>query len=188
MNRFFEELDRQLSRPATIILVGGAAALLLGGVRPTQDVDFSIQTKEAPSIVARGILFSEKQSGLQSEYSSDIERWSMLNLLDYRKHVRPYKKFGKVNVTILEPEYWSIGKMGRYYDSDIQDMVSVFKNQNTQLSPLVSVWKKVIKDSPLSDDLFHFKKHIEHFLNHFGGQFWTEKEMGSAANIFFTQI
>ncbi len=31
IDHFFEELDRQLSRPATIILVGGAAALLLGG-------------------------------------------------------------------------------------------------------------------------------------------------------------
>ncbi len=130
------------------------------------------------------IATSEKRGGMRAEYSSDIERWSMFNLLDYKKKVRPYKKFGKINVTLLEPEYWSIGKMGRYYDSDVQDMAAVFKNQKTPLSRLIAVWQKVLKKSPLSDDLFHFKKHIEHFLNHSGRELWAEKERDEALKVF----
>ncbi len=172
IDAFFKNLSQEIKRPATIILIGGAAALLLGGVRPTEDIDFSIASKESVDSLSKGISLSEKQSGIRAEYSDDIERWSMFDLLDYKKHTRPYKIFGKLKITILEPEYWSIGKMGRYYDSDVEDMICVFKKQKTNLKQLLTVWTKSLKKSPLSDDLFHFKKHAEHFLKTYGSRIW----------------
>ncbi|MBI3246067.1 MAG: hypothetical protein HYZ50_06130 [Deltaproteobacteria bacterium] len=40
--RFFGALDRRLPCPSKIILTGGSEALLLGGQRPTGDIDFDL--------------------------------------------------------------------------------------------------------------------------------------------------
>lgn len=172
IDKFFILLSKKLSKPVRVILVGGAASLLLGGTRPTHDIDFAIDGKNTHHEIEEGIKEAEKKTGIVSEYSEDIERWSMLTLLDYKKHTRFYKKFGRVTIEILEPEYWSIGKMGRYLDSDVQDMIVVFKKQKTNLASLLKVWKTSMKKSPLSDELFHFKKHIEHFLKTYGLEVW----------------
>lgn len=175
IDRFFLNLSCQLGQPATVILIGGAAALLLGGARPTEDIDFAIKGKGPADRLADAISTARNQTGVKTEYAEDIERWSMLTLLDYRKHTRFYKAFGSLRVEILEPEYWSIGKVGRYYDSDIEDMIVVFKNQKIKVDDLLSVWKKSLEKSPLSDELFHFKKHVIHFLNTYGVQIWGGK-------------
>ena len=172
IDNYFRTLSQELNVKTRIILIGGAAALIMGGVRPTRDVDFEIETKASPEQIEQSIRISENKSGLASEYSGNIERWSMLNLPGYRKHTKTYKKFGKLTVDILKPEYWSIGKIGRYLDSDIQDMLSVFKEQKTRPENLMKVWKEVIKTSPVSDELFHFKKHMEHFMKTFGEKLW----------------
>lgn len=175
IDSYFLTLSQTLNKPTRIILIGGAASLIMGGVRSTRDVDYEIQTKESAEVIQRGILKSEKKSGLASEYSTDIERWSMLNMPGYRKKITLYKKFNHVSVYVLKPEYWSIGKIGRYLDSDIQDMIAVFTKQKTKPESLIKVWKEVLKKSPLSDELFHFKKHIEHFFNTFGPKLWNKK-------------
>ncbi|MBI2341024.1 MAG: hypothetical protein HYU99_11770 [Deltaproteobacteria bacterium] len=175
IDQFFLKLAETLDKPATVILIGGAAALLFGGARPTEDIDFGINGLNRADKIADGISAARKETGVKTEYSEDIERWSMLTLLDYKKHTRPYKIFGKLKVTILEPEYWSIGKAGRYYDSDIQDMITVFKSQKTDSARLLRVWARSLRESPLSDDLFHFKKHVVHFMKTYGREIWGNR-------------
>lgn len=172
---FFKQASKEIPTPTTIVLVGGAAALLMGGVRPTEDIDFAVTSKSPADLVAQGIAACEKSSGIRTEYAEDIERWSMITLLDYKKHTRPYKTFGKLKVAILEPEYWSIGKVGRYYDSDVSDMVVVFKKQKTDPKKVSRVWGRSLRESPLSDDFFHFRKHACHFAQTYGKKIWGSK-------------
>jgi hypothetical protein len=42
LGRFLSALSRRLPCPAALVLTGGGEALLLGGTRPTGDVDFGL--------------------------------------------------------------------------------------------------------------------------------------------------
>lgn len=172
---FFKELGKELKKPAKIWLTGGAASLLLGGVRPTMDVDFAFSGGGSLDQFEININKAHQKSGLNAEYAEDIDRWSMISFLDYKKHSTLYKKIGKIQVFILDPEYWSIGKITRYLDSDVSDMVAVFKKQKTTPDQLIKVWAQALKKSPKSEALFHFKKHVEHFLKAHGTKIWGNK-------------
>lgn len=169
---FFSNLSHILDQPATVILTGGTAALLMGGVRPTVDIDFAIDTQNSTEVLEAGIKRSATESAVVAQFSQDIDRWSSITLLDYKRHTRPYKKFNKIEVRILDPEYWSIGKMSRYYDSDISDMIAVFRAQKTDLNRLLSILAKALVQSPPSTAVFQFKKQVEHFLSHHGKTAW----------------
>lgn len=172
IDHFFELLAEQCTAPMTIILTGGAAALLMGGVRPTLDIDCAITAKEMSADVDQIFSRITQQTQINVQYSEDIDRWSMISFLNYKKHTRPYKVFGKIKVEILEPEYWSIGKMTRFYASDVDDMVAVFKKQKTDPNRLVQVWSKALKKSPRSNAQFNFKRHVAHFFQKYGPTIW----------------
>ncbi len=80
---------------------------------------------------ATGICHQEAidETGIQANYAEDIDRWGMVTLLDYRNNTKLYKKYGKLALWVLDPAYWSIGKMTRFIDPDIQDMIQVFRKK-----------------------------------------------------------
>ncbi len=175
IDHFFECLDKELHAPTRVILIGGAAATLYGSKRPTEDIDFELQTSEPEDQLAKAILAAEMASGIKAQYSTDIDHWGMISLGDYRKHTRPYKKIGKITVELLQPEYWSIGKVSRYYDSDVEDMVLVFKRQKTDPNHLLAVWQEALKYSPVSNALFLFKQQVAQFFRQHGRGIWGAK-------------
>lgn len=180
IDRFFQTLNAELDKPATVWLVGGAASLLMGGARPTQDIDFAIESRNEIQKLADGIIKTEKETDIPAQYAEDIDRWSMITFLDYKKHSKIYKRFGKVTVRLVNPEYWSIGKVARYYDSDVDDMLAVFSEQNTTPKKLLSVWSRAAKKSPLSDSLFQFKRQSRHFITLYGKRLWGKDFDGEA--------
>ena len=72
---------------------------------------------------------------------------------------------------LLEPAYWSIGKIARYLDPDVDDLVRVFKKQRVPALKLAKLWGKALAKSPRSSASFSFKKHVEHFLELMAGLF-----------------
>ena len=175
VERFFQELSLHWKRPTRVLLIGGAGALLMGGVRPTMDVDFEVQFlsrggswepfEEAVRKVREG-------TGIGAQCAESIERWSELTLLDYRRHSRPVGRFGKIEVRVLEPEYWSIGKIGRYWDQDIQDMIAVFKRQKPDPLRLAQIWAQAIARSPKSTQLALVRRQTLHFFQTSGKEIW----------------
>lgn len=178
VRRFFRILARELNAPATIILTGAAAGSLLGHVRPSRDVDFAIllrrQTPERWAAVERAVARTRQLTGIDANYAADIDRWSSVTLLDYRRHTRPVERFGPLTLRVLDPAYWSIGKISRSLRSDIEDLVRVFQRQRVPAGRVLRLWARAIRHSPPSPALTTCRQHVEGFLREFGREIWGE--------------
>lgn len=150
----------------------------MGGKRPTEDVDFEVMISGSESNWEKfheAVEAAEKITGIKGDYSSNIERRSQISFLDYRAQSRGYKKFGKITVDVLEPKYWSIGKITRYLDADVQDLVAVFQHEKTSPAELAKLWEKAFEKSGRSSELTLAKKHPAHFFKTYGEKIWGKK-------------
>lgn len=175
VERFFQELSKRWKFQTRVLLLGGAEALVLGGTRPTLDVDFEVRFLSQKSSweefnkVARE---ASVHTGIGAQYAESVERWSQVTLLDYRRHTRLLGRFGTIEVRILDTEYWSIGKIARYWDQDIQDMLAVFQREKPDPLRVARVWAKAIAHSPRSTGLDLTKRQVLHFFRTFGKGIW----------------
>lgn len=185
---FLRELAAQLDAPAEIILTGAAAGALMGNIRPSMDIDFEIRLKQAKELEERlGIIMEDlkQKTGLDVNYSEDISHWSMISFLDYREGALPYKKFGLLDVKIIAPAYWTIGKMSRFYELDILDMIKVIQSKKIKAETLVELWAKALRSSPLSLATRRFRDHVLYFLKTYGKKVWgAEFQTDSAIEAF----
>jgi hypothetical protein len=176
IDKFFRTLSRQLQQPVQVIVTGAAAGALMGRVRPSVDIDFAISLIRAGGgtwvALEAAIQETVKRTGIQANYAADIDRWGQITLMDYRRRTLPYRTFGKLEVRILEPAYWAIGKLSRYLDPDVQDLIAVFKRQRPVPARLVSVWGAALKASVRSTAQGHFRRQVEHFLRTYGRRIW----------------
>ena len=178
--RFFEILADRFDEECQIILTGAAAGALYGRVRPTADIDFSLKLKKKSARgyeqswqrFAKAIRETGVRTGIAAQYGEDIDHWSSITLLDYQKHKYLFRRFGKIKVYLMEPSYWAIGKLGRYLDSDIRDLVHVLKKTDTSWQALAPLLGKALRESPKSTACFSFRKQVEDFLKTYGRQIW----------------
>jgi len=179
IERFFRIFDQELGEEARAILTGAAAGALLGRVRPSVDVDFALELRQknmqAWEKIEPAIERTVKLTGIQANYAEDIDRWGLISLLDYKKHTRAYRRFGRLRLELLEPTYWSIGKMTRYLEPDVQDMVEVFRRRHIPWKGLVSLWGRALRASSMSPALLQFRRQVEHFLRQQGRAIWGRK-------------
>ena len=179
INRFFRVVAQGLDWPVKVILTGAAAGTLLGHIRPSLDIDFGIEligkSKKGWQKVEEAIAQAQKVTGISVNYAQDIDRWGSISLLDYRKHVRPYHVFGKLQVNLLDPAYWTIGKMTRFLDSDIWDVVEVISKEGISSQKLVQLWGKALWTSPRSTASVQFRQHVEHFIRQHGKSIWGKR-------------
>src|SRR5262245_17212697 len=97
--------------------------------RATLDIDFEIRLKRGGlrsgtgggwESVHKAIEDTARATGITPQYDEDIDKWSAIALPSKRS--RLYRDFGKVEVRILNPELWAVGKLTRYLSTDIQDL------------------------------------------------------------------
>ena len=173
---FFRQLDQEIACRATIILVGASAGTLMGHIRPSVDIDFEIRarySKYANRLALEAkIQKVAKNLGIAVNFSEDISHWSMVSYLDYRKTARFYHQFGKLKVKLIAPEYWTIGKMARFYELDIQDMIRIIRKKRLHAQKLVLLWREAMKTSDLSLELGQFKDHVIYFLRTYSRKLW----------------
>ncbi|MSR78151.1 MAG: hypothetical protein EXS63_08030 [Candidatus Omnitrophica bacterium] len=175
---FFRELDKALGQKAEIILLGASAGSLMGHIRPSFDIDFEIRLappKVRKKNIEEEILKTARKAGVAVNFSENVDHWSMISYLDYRKTAIPYKKFGRLNVKLIAPEYWTIGKMARYYALDAKDIAAIIKRKKLRPASLVRLWNRALKSSDLSLELGQFKTHACHFLKNYGRRLWGKK-------------
>lgn len=176
VEQFFEKLGEQLSSPARIYLTGGVASWFWGGDRPTQDIDFGLQsTSRNMPKVEMAIQKVSKSLDIPVQFSEDISRWGTVGVANYKKKAKLYKKIGKLSVYLLDPAVWSIGKINRYYHSDIQDLRRVLKKQKLDFKKLTKLWVQALRESPRSSHHFLFIKTAEDFIRHYGKEIWGKR-------------
>lgn len=174
---FFKELDRRLAAEAQVILVGAGAGSLMGHIRPSLDIDFEIRFKKhVPSALRRRLDQAVRDAasaiGVAVNYSEDISHWSMVNYLDYRKTALPYRRIGKLTVKLIAPEYWTIGKMTRFLELDIRDMVRIIRKKKLKPARLARLWSRALRASRLSLELGQFRQHVVYFYKKYGKKIW----------------
>jgi hypothetical protein len=176
IDRFFRTLAREFSGSLTVIVTGAAAGSLWGYVRPSQDIDFGVRLsrhdQDAWERFQAAVDRTVQQTGIQVNYAEDIDRWGSITLLDYRRHTVPYRRFGRLSVRLLDPVYWSIGKLGRYFELDVNDVVKVLRRQRVPESSALRLWGRVLRASPRSTAVTQFRFQVEHFLRTHGRTIW----------------
>jgi len=175
IEKFFRVLAREYDAAVTIIVTGAAAGSLFGHIRPSQDIDFGLvlghsarQWERFQEAVSRTV----QQTGIQVNFTEDIDRWNSIALLDYRRHTMPYRRFGQLIVRLLAPAHWAIGKLTRYFDLDVDDLVHVLRRTRVPAASTVRLWGKALRESPRSTAVIQFRNQVEHFLKTYGRQVW----------------
>ncbi len=173
---FFRTLNAELRQDAGVILTGAAAGSIMGGLRPSVDIDFEIELRDPGEAdwerLESAIRKAVEKTGIYANYAEDIDRCGMITLLDYKNRTSLYKKYGKLAVRVLDPAYWSIGKMTRFIDPDIQDMIRVFRKKKVPPMRLAKVWGRALKESPRSTALAGFRRQVEGFFRSYGKKIW----------------
>lgn len=174
IDRFFRTLSKRWPHPTRIILVGGGYALLKGGARTTEDLDFEVETEDLASF-SEVLKEVANETGIRPQFSEDIDHWSQITLLDYRQQSRLYKKFRKIRVYLPTVIHWGIGKITRYLDQDASDLRAVFKKVKPDPKKVARIWRSAIERSPRSNVLFQAKKNALAFFSIHGKDIWGKK-------------
>jgi hypothetical protein len=171
IERYFKILDKVYSKKCRVIVTGAAAGALYGSVRATMDIDFSAEAADWEGF-SKAVEETSVRTGIAAQYAEDIGRWSSITFMDYKKHTFIYGRFGHIEVRLMEPPYWAIGKLSRYLDPDIRDLVKVFKKTGTRWQETVSVAGRALRKSSKSTACFLFRKQVEGFLGQYGKKIW----------------
>ncbi len=176
VDRFFTRLSRAYPHPARVWILGGAAALLMGGTRPTMDIDFEVKldaSGEKPwNDFTAAIDTVQAETGIQAQYSECTDRWSSITFLDFREHAKSFKSYGTIKVFLFSPLHWSIGKISRFLQQDCDDMLAVFSHTQPDPCELAQTWNQALKKSPRSPEVFLARKNMQHFLKEYGKKVW----------------
>jgi hypothetical protein len=179
LDRLFREIARRLPRAATIVLTGGSEAMLLGGARPTRDVDFGWSSAdpsdEDGGAIEAAFLEAAAATGIAIEYSTDIDRWSSVSVPRSRVRSRPYRRVGLLRVRLLDPACWAVYKLARYWESDVSDLVQVLPRTRVGPLRLASLAGESLRASPRSPQLFLFRRQVEHFFREHGTSIWGNR-------------
>lgn len=175
LQRFLHALARESDQPVRLIITGAAAAAVWGAARPSLDVDFAIipvGRRKEWALIEAAIARAVQRTGIPANFAQDIDRWGPVSLLDYQRHTVAYRRFGQLRVELLDPAYWTIGKISRYLDPDVRDLVSVLKRRHLAPDRLIRLWARALRASPRSDGLAQFRRQAEHFLRTYGRSVW----------------
>ena len=177
IERFFSALARSWPHPTECILIGGAAAALEGGGRPTADVDFEARLGGGASvndadIFAGAVRFAEAASGLSGQFTEDLSAWSPVAMPPYRARKRLWKAFGPVRVYLLAPSDYIVSKLRRGAAHDFTDLLLVCRAHRVPWRLLAVRCGMAVRASPKSTRLVSFMKRAEYLFRRYGHSLW----------------
>jgi len=161
--------------------------MLLGGTRPTRDIDFGVGgagERRWPEIEA-AILAAADESRVAVQYSTDIDRWSPVAIPPGRFKTRRLRRIGRLSVHLLDPGCWAVYKLARYLDADVDDLCSVLRRERLSPMMLARLCGESLQASPRSTQLFAFRRHVEHFFETYGERVWGKRFSAERAAAIF---
>ncbi len=180
IERFLTILAAELGEPARAFLTGAAAAALWGRVRPSADIDLGLEFRGRARAASPGswqriqeaIDRTTRLTGVPASVAEDIDRWGMITLLDYRRSSRLFRRFGKLEVRLLNPVNWAIGKLTRCLDPDVRDVTEVLRRQKVPWIGAARTWGRALRASPASTTQFQFRLNVQDFFRRRGRSIW----------------
>jgi len=177
LSKFLVALARRIPCRVRIVLTGGCEAMLLGGSRPTGDIDFGVVVpgEEPWPEIETAILAAADESAVTVQYSTDIDRWSSVAIPPRRQKTRRFRQIGPLAVHLLRPDCWAVYKLARYLDADVDDLCSVLRRERIPAVTLARLCGESLRASPRSTQLFAFRRHVEHFFAAHGPTIWRKR-------------
>ena len=182
VDQFFLGLSHRYPLPLKAVITGGSAAVLYGAPRATRDIDFELKEgkrfKPSPnqSSLEAAVESSRGEAQIAVEYTEDWDRTSSIARPRVSPRPIPYKTFGKTRVFLMHPLPWSIGKLCRFIESDIEDLAAIFrlKQRALKITPTKAVdyWGRALGESPRSSEQEQFRNHVREFLQNHGAAIW----------------
>lgn len=189
--RFLKAVARSLDAPASILLIGGAARIVLAGARATADIDLELEpttSRRSPErlrSLMRAVENAQRETGIVAQAAENIERWSMISWADYKKHLVLWRQFGPLSVYVLEPEYFAMTKLIRSSSVDLDDIYHVLRVHHASWRTLARVCGNALRTSPLSTQQGLFRRQVEHFFTKEGTRLWGTRFQPQAAVATF---
>lgn len=189
LDRFLRALAARLPCPVRLVLTGGGEAMVLGGVRPTGDLDFALLVVERfapewPAIEA-AVAEARDEAAIAVQWGTDIDRWSSISVPAAHRRTRPYRRIGRLSVHLLEPTCWAVYKLARYLDSDVTDLRSVLRRSRVPWHRLARLSGESLRTSPRSTQQRLFRQQVEHFFLTHGRSVWGARFDADRAIVAF---
>lgn len=150
--------------------------MLLGGTRPTGDVDFGVVLQARHTRrwneLESAIQDAASETHVVVQYSADIDRWSPVAIPATKRKTRRLKRLGRLSVHLLDPACWAVYKLARYLDADVGDLRAVLRRQRIPALALARLCGGALRSSPRSTQLFLFQRQVEHFFREHGTAVW----------------
>jgi hypothetical protein len=130
------EVGRRYGQPAQLFLLGGSALSLLGSPRPTLDIDYvgdDLQRNELQQMIDQ----VAQEMGLEVE-AIPIEQFIPVPADAPARH-HFVDRFGALEVFIFDPYSIALSKLERGFDTDIDDIVFLLRQQVLTLEQLDTV-------------------------------------------------
>ncbi len=123
---FLAAVGKQCQPASTLFLLGGGALELLGGARPTIDLDY-VGNDLQPSGLQRLMI------QVANEMQIELEAVPIAEFVpvpaNARKRAILVGEFGNLTVYIFDPYTIALSKLDRGFDTDIEDVLFLLRNQ-----------------------------------------------------------
>jgi hypothetical protein len=103
----------------------------------------------------------------------------------HRQKAKPYKTFSSVTVDIMDIPTWAVGKLARYLESDVSDLIFVLKRGKPEPSGTIRLWAKALAISPPSTGQTLYKNKVLHFIRTYGPAVWGDSFDASKSEKLF---
>ncbi|MEM7535218.1 MAG: DUF6036 family nucleotidyltransferase [Chloroflexota bacterium] len=147
IQQFLIEVGNRHEQPSTLVLLGGAALCLLGNPRPTEDIDY-VGDDLSKSLLQHTIEQVANDMDLAVEPVPIHEFVPMPQSPD-DNHIY-IGQFSHLNVYIIDPYTIALSKIDRGFETDIEDILFLIRNNFITFDQLV----RVVDSSFLQADKF----------------------------------
>ena len=155
---FFQRLGEQITEPVTIYLLGGSALCLLGSLRETLDVDYSIENI-APEI-------EQTLERLALELKLELEPVPLNEFIPLPDEAELRHRFvgwyGNLKVYIFDLYSIALSKIVRGFDSDIEDVEFLINRKLITWEALSDHYQNILPHAKNADiDPREFQQYFE---------------------------
>lgn len=145
---FLETAGKRLPVPATILVYGGCALLLMGRRRTTVDLDYALESPVADQ--CRPVI-----SAVAAELGLDVEENAPAGFMPLPEGAearhRLIGRYSLLTAYVLDPYSMAVMKVDRAFPSDIEDVQFLLKNGHVKLGLLERSIEEVLQryDEPM---------------------------------------